>query len=321
MPASPSPGARDDAEAFYAQLIQGGPDAGEAWAEAGLVALPDGFRMGVWLDVGGSLASHAADHASRLSALAITDACIMINGVGKQGFAYSLSKAKIRTFVGALDTSRTRVTLTSWLRPKRAFIDALVADLPAFAEEIGAIAIEFDAEEPWTRADPKGFHSHDEAAGYLFDSLRANPHTARLEIATTCQVDQIGTPRMQRLLNESNIIVPQAYSTKSASASHRVGGTYGPRGLQGRAADRVTNLLATSGATVVMGLAAYNRTGWSGQSARDIMRIELEAAVALRGAHAIEGVRYWSWKHIAGFKGRSGSPANSYAGKFLEDLV
>jgi len=193
--------------------------------------------------------------------------------------------------------------------------------LPAFAAEIGARAIEFDVEEPWTRGEPAGFRSHDEAAGYLFDSLRANPHVDRLEIATTCQVDQIGTPRMQRLLTESNVIVPQAYSTRSGNSSHRVGGEYGPRGLQGRAADRVANRASTSGATTIMGLAAYSRSGWPGQSGRDIMRMELEATVALRGPHPIEGARYWSWKHIAGNNGRGGSPANSYAGRFIEDVA
>ena len=70
-----------------------------------------------------------------------------------------------------------------------------------------------------------------------------------------------------------------------------------------------------------MGLAAYGRTGWSGQSARDIMKMELEETVALASSHAIRGARYWSWKHIAGFNGKLGNPANGYTSGFLQDIA
>jgi hypothetical protein len=117
------------------------------------------------------------------------------------------------------------------------------------------------------------------------------------------------------------VVIPQAYSTTSSSSSHAVGGVYGPRGLQGRAAQRVANAVAASRKPIIMGLAAYGRTGWSGHSARDIMRIELEETVKLRSSHAIQGARYWSWKHIAGFNGQRGNPANSYAHGFLQDIA
>ena len=40
------------------------------------------------------------------------------------------------------------------------------------------------------------------------------------------------------------------------------------------------------------------------------MKMELEETVALASSHAIRGARYWSWKHIAGFNGKLGNPAN-----------
>jgi len=288
-------------------------------AEAAPVTLPAGFRMGVWLDVGGkSLADNGATHASRLHALGITDACIMINPLDSTSFGFgSVSQARIRTFVALLRGSAIRLTLTSWLRPSRTFIDALVRDLPSFAREVGA-RIEFDVEEPWTSNSPSGFTTHDEAADHLFAGLRRAEVS---EVAVTCQVDQTDRARMRAMVRHADIVIPQAYSTKGTASSHAVGGTYGPRGLQRRAAQKVADAVAASGKPIIMGLAAYGRTGWPGQSARDIMTMELEETVSLRSSHTIQGARYWSWKHIAGFNGKLGNPSNSYANGFLKDIA
>jgi hypothetical protein len=51
------------------------------------------------------------------------------------------------------------------------------------------------------------------------------------------------------------------------------------------------------------------------------MKMELEETVALASSHAIRGARYWSWKHIAGFNGKLGNPANGYASGFLQDIA
>ena len=329
-----SPYERREADAFYADLMgiglrgqygrtsprsRGRFESEADEAEAAPVTLPAGFRMGVWLDVGGkSLADNGSAHASRLHALGITDACIMINPLDSTTFGFgSVSQARIRTFVALLKGSAIRLTLTSWLRPSRTFIDALLRDLPPFAREVGA-RVEFDVEEPWTNNSPSGFTTHDEAADYLFAGLRKAEAS---EVAVTCQVDQTDRARMRALVRHADLVVPQAYSTKGTASSHAVGGTYGPRGLQRRAAQKVADSVAASGKPIIMGLAAYNRTGWSGHTARDIMTMELEEAVSLRSSHAIQGARYWSWKHIAGFNAKLGNPANSYASGFLQDVA
>ncbi len=332
-----SPQEQRQADAFYADLMglqlpgrdahgRSRPTSGGRFeteadaAEAAPVTLPAGFRMGVWLDVGGkSLADNGATHASRLHALGIADACIMINPLDSTSFGFgSVSQARIRAFAALLRGSAIQLTLTSWLRPNRTFIDQLVRDLPPFAQEIGARAIEFDVEEPWTSNSPSGFTTHDEAADYLFAGLR---RASAPEVAVTCQVDQTDRARMRAIVRQADLVIPQAYSTTGTGASHAVGGVYGPRGLQRRAAQKVADAVAASGKPVIMGLAAYGRTGWSGHSARDIMTMELEEAVTLTSSHAIRGARYWSWKHIAGFNGRLGNPANSYANSFLQDIA
>ena len=329
-----SPYERREADAFYADLMGlrrrgpsgrmpaiGGRFESEVdEAEAAPVTLPAGFRMGAWLDVGGkSLADNGATHASRLHSLGITDACIMINPLDSTAFGFgAVSQARIRAFTALLTGSAIRLTLTSWLRPSRTFIDALVRDLPPFALEVGARAIEFDVEEPWTNNTPSGFATHDEAADYLFAGLR---RASAPEVAVTCQVDQTDRARMRAIVRQADIVIPQAYSTKGTGSSHAVGGVYGPRGLQRRAAQKVADAVAASGKPIIMGLAAYGRTGWSGQSARDIMKMELEETVALASSHAIRGARYWSWKHIAGFNGKLGNPANGYASGFLQDIA
>ena len=289
-------------------------------AETAPVTLPAGFRMGVWLDVGGKhLADHGTTHASRLHALGITDACIMINPLESTSFGFgSVSQARIRAFAALLRGSAIQLTLTSWLRPSRTFIDALVRDLPPFARDVGARAIEFDVEEPWTNNSPTGFTTHDEAAEYLFAGLR---RASAPEIAVTCQVDQTDRARMRAMVRQADIVIPQADPTKGAGSSHAVGGVYGPRGLQRRAAQKVADAVAASGKPIIMGLAAYGRTGWAGHSARDIMKMELEETVTLASSHAIRGARYWSWKHIAGRNGRLGDPANSYTNGFLQDIA
>jgi hypothetical protein len=331
VPQWASPGARRDADVFYSALMGLRPSGGAAtgrllpWneaAEAAPVTLPAGFRMGVWVDVGGrSIERNGREHASRLHALGITDACIMINPLTSLSFGFgSVSQTRIRGFGDLLRGSAIRLTLTSWLRPNRNFIDDLVRDLPPFAKDVGARAIEFDVEEPWTRHAPSGFGTHDEAADHLFTGLRT-ARAAGLEVAVTCQVDAMGTARMRKILEHADVIVPQAYSTPGAAASHAVGGTYGPRGLQRRAAERVATALAMSGKPIVMGLAAYGRTRWSGHSGRAIMTFELDETVTLAKSHPIRGARYWSWKHIAGINGQLGTPANPYARGFLQDVA
>jgi len=277
--------------------------------------------MGVWLDVGGrSLADNGSQHASRLHAMGMTDACIMVNAVESTTFDFgSVSQARLRSFSDLLRGSTIRLTLTSWLRPTRAYIDGLLRDLPTCAQTLGARAIEFDVEEPWTHQTPSGFATHDEAADYLFAGL-ATARAAGLEVAVTCQVDQVGTTKMGRILQNADVVIPQAYSVTGTGSAFAVGGAYGPRGLQDRAARRLSSAVSASGKPLIMGLAAYGRHHWS-QTSRDIMKLELEETVTLGSSNAIRGARYWSWKHIVGINGRGGSPANTYASAFLQDIA
>lgn len=285
------------------------------------ITVPAGFRMGVWLDVGGrALATHGAAHAALLNGLGFSEACIMINRVDARGFGFSaVSEGTIRGFASLLAGSGTRLTLTSWLRPDKGFIDELVRSLPPLARAIGARAIEFDVEGTWRRGRVRGFANHTEAAQYLFRTLR--PASTGLEIAVTCEVDPMPTANMQAILRGADVVVPQAYSAYSASRSHRIGAAYGPRGIQDRAVQKVAEVVAASGKPTIMGLAAYSRNRWSGSSANAILRMELEQTLTLRGSATLLGARYWSWKHIAGRDARGGRPANRYGLMFFRSSV
>jgi hypothetical protein len=326
---------RREAEAFFAELAgtpQRARSSSPPWREeleqgettggtSAPLRLPAGFRLGVWLDVGGPSLAHSADeHCARLHELGVTDACIMINAVDDRSFGFgSVSEATIRAFAARLTGSAIRLTLTSWVRPERAFIDDLARSLPAVARSVGARAIELDVEEPWTRRRAVGLADHDAAADYLFAAL-APARAAGLELAVTCQVDALPTAALRGVVRHADLIVPQAYSTFRADVrSHAIGGAYGPGGLQERAVAKVDEAVQQSGRPVVMGLASYRRTGWPGHTGRDIMEMELSRTAALASSAAIRGVRYWSWKHIAGLDGRGGSPANPYALAFLRD--
>lgn len=307
------------------------------------LTLPAGFRLGVWVDVGGAnLRRHATAHADRLQALGIHDACIMINSHTGTTFGYgSTSEATLRAFAPQLTTRGISLTLTSWLRPDRTFIDAMLASLPDLARELEARAIEFDVEEPWMRASNlSGFSSHTDAANYLYDRLDALRDMG-IEVGVTPQVDPMTSASLERIVQRAHFVVPQAYSSLNSSwlasdqarrdnaahiRSHAVDGTYGPRGLQTRAAERLATVRRVSGAMpMMMGLSAYSRTRWSdahegGHSASDIMRMELERSLALVSTHGVLGVRYWSWKWIAGEDAADGGNANGYSSTFIDAL-
>lgn len=324
----------DPAERFYRDLIgvrprralRRRPSVDETWetvpgAAPAPIALPAGFRLGVWVDVGGrNLARHGTRHAALLHELGFSDACVMINRLDAAQFGFSaVSAATLRVFAALLVRGGTRLTLTSWLRPERTFIDDLVRLLPPLARDLGAQAIELDVEGAWRSRPVRGFANHGEAAGYLFDALR--PAAAGLELAVTCEVDPMTTARMRPVVERADLLVPQAYSVGGSDAAHRIGGAYGPGGIQERAVAKVNEAVRASGRPILIGLAAYHRGAWRGTSEPAVMRMELERALALRASASIRGVRYWSWKHIAGFDGAAGSPANRYGLRFFRESV
>jgi hypothetical protein len=242
----------------------------------------------------------------------MVDASIMINDFNQSSFGFgSTSQQAIRAFARTIAGTALRLTLTSWLRPERRFIDDLVAALPAFALEVGARGIEFDVEEAWSRGQPNGFSSHEAAANYLFDALTRV--AGGLEQVVNCQVDALGSSKLAALAQRAGLLIPQAYSTPS----HAVGTPYGPRGLQDRAVTKVAQATRASGRPMLMGLAAYNRTGWPRLSEQQLMRLELAHTCSLM-PQGVAGARYWSWKHIAGFDGRGG---NSYASAFFRSSI
>jgi len=335
VPSRPSQREHDRAEAFYRDLM-GGPVVLRGRRQGGYtietapppaptpIEIPAGFRMGVWMDVGGqSMVANGSRHAALLHELGFSEVCIMLNDVSSTRFSLGMvSERALASFVPLLANSGIRVTLTSWLRPDKAYIDALVRTLPPLAVSTGAHAIEIDAESNWrsTPVGPStGFSSRDEATEYFYRTLRQA--TGRLEIAITCEVDPMPSAGMAPLLRGADIVVPQAYSTSGAAASHGIGAPYGPRGIQRRALDLHTRAMDASGRPMLMGLAGYGRDPWPGNTPNAVMRMELEEALALRTRGNIRGVRYWSWKHIAGLDGRGGTPANNYAANFFRNSV
>lgn len=311
---------RHEADRFYESLT------GEAVSEAAEtttpIRLPSGFRLGIWVDVGQRSISRAPDtHARALGQIRVSDASVYVNGVQHDSFGFqSMSESVLRTFAGHLRAEGVMLTLTSWIRPDKSYIDGLLARLPRVAIDLDARGIELNAEEPWTRGATRGFISREAAARYLFDGL-AGLRSQGKEIVVNCQTDATSTRRMVPLTRRADIVIPQTYTQFSSRSSHAVGGVYGPQGIQTRGVDRVERAKSMSNPTMIMGLAAWNRHKWSGYTSTQIMRLELERTIALRSRAQILGARYWSWKHIRGFDGSGGSPAKSYPWPFLRSLV
>ena len=300
------------------------------------LTLPVDFRLGVWVDVGArNFRRHGRAHFERLVQLGFTDVCFMVNDIPTGDTRFSLSSFpadELRRVVPELASRGIAVTLTSWVTPRLGYLEGLVSTLVPLASELGVTALEFDAEEAWSRRSPQGFADHTAAANHLFDGL-APLRTRPVRLGITTQVDPLSSERLRGLVNRADFVVPQAYSTMNPSwlstpaareahaadiRSHQVNGPYGPVGIQRRAVARLH--AASRGKPMIMGLAAYNRHRWGGHSAQDIMRRELDEAIHLRGEATLQGVRYWSWKWISGMDGSGGDPATSYAGDFFRGL-
>lgn len=297
-------------------------ETGSGSAASTAVRLPPGFRLGIWVDVGGRALGRDPDtHALALNSIGVNDASVYINGARHRTFGFNtVTQSVLRTFANRLESAAVKLTITSWIRPNKAYIDALLAALPREAIDLRARAIEFNAEEPWTRASPSGFSTHEAAAQYLFDGL-ASARQAGLEIVVNCQTDATSTSRMVPLTRRADVVIPQTYTQYNSRPSHQVGGIYGPQGIQERGLQKVAQAKGMSNPTMIMGLAAWNRHKWSGYTSRRIMELELEKTIALRSRAQVLGARYWSWKHIRGFDGRGGRPAKSYPWPFLGSLV
>lgn len=252
------------------------------------------MRVSVWVDQSGSeLMGDLQAHIEALQALDITRCCVMINHHREakwrlrrwnKGWLFRLGEALRDAGIG--------MTITTWARPNRAYLDAMAEVLPDLADDLGA-DIELDLEGQWcdTAARAAGWELA-EAEEYLLGCLRPAPTSWRL-----CLTSAYVRPQA-RLAVRCDEVALQCYSYCTPKEPERDWGRWaGPGSYQEMGVSRMRERMPHQ--AHVMGLAAFSQA-YPGHTVREALR-EAWDACAMRN---IPEVRYWSWTWIVGPTGR-----------------
>lgn len=180
------------------------------------------------------------------------------------------------------------VHLMSWCMPHRDYLLGARDALLPLLERTGAQSIQFDAEEPWTKAQhPMPYPE----AAHLLRDLFPRAQTMEDKLNVMVGVNAIGyTPadKVGPLLAVADYVVPQCYATSTSKLD--------PGTVVARLVQRWRKVFEFKPTcTWVAGLAAYRQSGIPGYTAESAMR------AAFAGAEAQPGVReviYWSLAQI-----------------------
>lgn len=187
-----------------------------------------------------------------------------------------------------------------WPRPRAAHLEALVEGLAPRVEALRPCRLQLDVEGNWRERHLDGFPSLEAAAVEV--ARRISEATGGIAQGVTSYPlhGEFGTPSVATFdAGLAAFEIPQAYSRlRKGDPQFAVGEVYGPRRMQGLAADRAAT---AGGASLELGLAAWDQQGLY-ETAEQAM-IEAYDAARLTGARR---VWLWSSKHVV---------ANGYARK------
>ncbi len=195
----------------------------------------------------------------------------------------------ISRFCNKAQAAGIETHLMSWVMPHAAYIEEAAEQLIPLAAGCNAASVQWDAEEPWTRA--RNRLPYDVAAARLAESFK--------DLPCPMGVNGIGyTPakKFGPLAEICDYVVPQCYSTRSSGQK--------PEEVVPRFHRRYRKLFANGRAfkppgardkQIVIGLAAYRQKGIPGHTVETAMRTALAGAQALEG---VDTVIYWSLRHI-----------------------
>jgi hypothetical protein len=196
---------------------------------------------------------------------------------------------RIHRLCDAAKEAGVEVHLTSWIMPHADYIDRAADVLIPLCERVGAASLQWDAEEPWTRARRR----------LTYSKAAARIREAFADLRCPMGANGIGyTPRAKfgPLAEICDYLVPQAYATSTSGIK--------PEVAPGRFHRRWTEKFARP---IVMGLAAYRQTGIAGHTPSSAIEAAVEATSALLDVHTI---LYWSLAAIR----RSPNVARAIAG-------
>ena len=189
---------------------------------------------------------------------------------------------KIARLASYAHTHGFEVHLMSWVMTHREYIVGAAQMLLGLAKDCGAASIQFDAEEPWTKA--KKHMGYPEAAKLIAELFADRP----------CDLGVSGikwTPddAFRPIASVCDYYLPQAYATQTTSDKWGVK----PETVVPSVVKRYRTEFGLD-KRLVVGLACYRQSGIKGHSIESALRTCYESALNV-GAEAIV---YWQLRHL-----------------------
>lgn len=169
------------------------------------------------------------------------------------------------------------VHLMSWLMPHSMYIEQAGNELIPLATLCQAKSIQWDAEEPWTKA--KKAMPYEEASKLVAEVFKDRKFKMGVN-----GIGYASTQKLGPLAKVCDYVVPQAYATQSSGLK--------PDTAPGQFYRRWSSKFKKP---VVMGLAAYRQKGIPGYSEREAILTAIKATHALGD---VDTIIYWSLRHI-----------------------
>jgi len=191
----------------------------------------------------------------------------------------TFQESKIRRLVELAHGNNIDVHFMSWVMPHQKYLEQAAEQLVPLCNDLGISSLQWDAEEPWTRAEKP--MDYGKAAKFIADQFKD----------LKCEMGVNGivyTPakKFGPLYEMCDYVVPQCYSTSTSGMKPT---TVVPTGV------RRWNKVFGGDKKMAIGLAAYKQSDIEGHT------IESAMQAAFAGAEAIEGVDtviYWSLSSV-----------------------
>jgi hypothetical protein len=191
---------------------------------------------------------------------------------------------KIKTLCKRAQDNGIETHLMSWIMPHKAYIDRAAQLLVPLCEEVGASSLQWDAEEPWTKATHRMRYA--DAANCMADKFSGLACEMGVAAIGFTPVDKVGP-----LADICDYMVPQAYSTRTSGVKPG----FGQKRIHGRYATKF-------GKKIVMGLAAFRQKDIPNHSVESAMVTCINQANDLN----CDTIIYWNLPAIRGSKAVGG---------------
>lgn len=189
---------------------------------------------------------------------------------------------KIARLASLAHTHGFEVHLMSWIMPHREYIVGAGQMLPGLAEDCGAASVQFDGEEPWTKA--KQHMGYLEAAKLIAEMFFGRSYDLGVTGIKWTPVEAF-----KALAEICDYYLPQAYATSTTAEKWGVK----PETVVPSVVKRYRTEFGAD-KRLVVGLPCYRQSGIPGHSIESAMRTPYESALNV-GAEAIV---YWQLRHL-----------------------